>query len=95
MTIGIHCFGTIKNFNVRRILVNQGSSVDKIYCHLFNTLQLNETHLTPNVGFELQGFNGSVTKRWGYVEIIVTFGAREMARSIKTQFLVVDFPSLY
>ena len=72
------------NFDVRRILVDQGSLVDIMYTQLFNTLQLNETHLTPYMGPDLQGFNGYVTKPWGYVELIVTFGAGEMDRAIKT-----------
>ena len=68
------------NFDVRRILVDQGSSVDIMYSQLFSTLQLDESHLTPYVGSDLQGFNGAVTWPWGYVELIVTFRAAETAR---------------
>ncbi|MCI51583.1 hypothetical protein A2U01_0072827, partial [Trifolium medium] len=32
---------------------------------------------------------------WGYVDLIVTFGCEETAKSIKVKFLVVDCPSLY
>ncbi|XP_058782841.1 uncharacterized protein LOC131657461 [Vicia villosa] len=35
------------NFDVCRILVDQGSSVDIMYSQLFKTLQLNDSHLTP------------------------------------------------
>ena len=73
----------MENFDVRRILVDQGSSVDIMYSQLFSTLQLDETHLTPYVGSDLQGFNGAVTKLWGYVELIITFGVAEITRSIK------------
>ena len=66
-----------------------------MYSQLFSTLQLDESHLMPYVGSDLQGFNGAVTRPWGYVELIVTFGAAETARSIKVQFLVIDCPSLY
>ena len=41
------------NFDVQRILVDQGSSVDIMYTQLFTTLQLNETHLTPYMGSDL------------------------------------------
>ena len=51
----------LANFDVKRILVDQGSSIDIIYSQLFTILQLNETHLTPYVYSDLQGFNGSVT----------------------------------
>ncbi|MCI65730.1 hypothetical protein A2U01_0086988, partial [Trifolium medium] len=35
------------NFEVRRVLVDPGSSVDIMYAHLFKTLQLDERNLTP------------------------------------------------
>ncbi|GAU44610.1 hypothetical protein TSUD_241030 [Trifolium subterraneum] len=59
------------------------------------TLQLDESHLTPYLGSDLQGFNEATTKPWGYVDLIVTFGQNETAKSIKVKFLVVDCPSLY
>ncbi|GAU33418.1 hypothetical protein TSUD_21110 [Trifolium subterraneum] len=56
---------------------------------------LNESHLTPYVGSDLQGFNGATTKPWGYVDLVVTFDYEETAKSIKVKFLVVDCSSLY
>ncbi|CAL5202632.1 unnamed protein product [Lathyrus oleraceus] len=82
-------------FDVRRILVDEGSSVDIMYVHLFKTLKLDKTNLAPYVGSDLQGFNGATTRPWGYVELLVTFGEQETAREVKIQFLVVDCPSLY
>ncbi|MCI62807.1 hypothetical protein A2U01_0084064, partial [Trifolium medium] len=35
------------NFEVRRVLVDPGSSVDIMYARTFETLQLNERNLTP------------------------------------------------
>ncbi|GAU40231.1 hypothetical protein TSUD_270310 [Trifolium subterraneum] len=83
------------NFDVRRILVDQGSSCDIMYSGLFKVLQLTEENLVPYVGSDLQGFNGSTTKPWGYVDLIVTFGENKAMKSVKVKFLVVDFPSLY
>ncbi|MCI44712.1 hypothetical protein A2U01_0065951, partial [Trifolium medium] len=71
------------NYDVRRVLVDPGSSCNIMYAYLFQTLQLDETHLTPYVGTDLQGFNGATTKLWGYVDLIVTFGCEETAKSIK------------
>ncbi|MCI53432.1 hypothetical protein A2U01_0074679, partial [Trifolium medium] len=45
------------NFDVHRILVDQGSSCDAMYSGLFKTLQLTEQNLVPYVGADLQGFN--------------------------------------
>ncbi|MCI19278.1 hypothetical protein A2U01_0040434, partial [Trifolium medium] len=72
-----------------------GSSCDVMYSALFKTLQLTEKNLVPYIGADLQGFNGSTTKPWGYVDLIVTFGEEESTKSVKVQFLVVDCPSLY
>ncbi|GAU39181.1 hypothetical protein TSUD_372810 [Trifolium subterraneum] len=83
------------NFDVRKILVDQGSSCDIMYSGLFKVLQLTEENLVPYIGSDLQGFNGSTTKPWGYVDLIVTFGENKAMKSIKVKFLVVDCSSLY
>ncbi|MCI07470.1 hypothetical protein A2U01_0028539, partial [Trifolium medium] len=80
------------NFDVHRILVDQGSSCDVMYSGLFKTLQLTDKNLVPYVGADLQGFNGSTTKPWGYVDLIVTFDEEKAMKSVKVQFLVVDCP---
>ena len=68
------------NFDVHRVLVDEGSFVDVMYNHLFRTLQLDDTHLSPYVGSDLQGFNGSTSKPWGYVELFVTFREETVAQ---------------
>ncbi|PNX69769.1 hypothetical protein L195_g064585, partial [Trifolium pratense] len=50
------------NMDVRRVLIDPGSSCDIMYASLFRTLQLDETHLTPYMGSDLTGFNGATTK---------------------------------
>ncbi|MCI64923.1 hypothetical protein A2U01_0086181, partial [Trifolium medium] len=60
----------VANFDVRRVLVDTGSSVDIMFAHCFQTLQLSEYHLASYVGSDLQGFNGATTKPWGYVDLI-------------------------
>src|SRR3954468_9839273 len=94
-TIPLLVRARMANFDVRRVLVDEGSSVDIMYSHLFRTLQLDDSHLTPYVGSDLQGFNGATTKPWGYVELIVTFGEEEASRQVKTRFLVIDCKTLY
>ncbi|PNX62802.1 hypothetical protein L195_g061320, partial [Trifolium pratense] len=42
------------NFDVHRILVDQGSSCDVMYSSLFKTLQLSEKNLIPYVRPDLQ-----------------------------------------
>jgi hypothetical protein len=83
------------NADVRRVLIDTGDSCDIMYTSMFRTLQLTEKNLSPYVGDELYGFNGSSTQPWGYVELLVTFGEEEAKKTIKISFLVIDFPSLY
>ncbi|XP_058787909.1 uncharacterized protein LOC131662207 [Vicia villosa] len=94
-TIPLIIRARMANFDVHCILINQGSSVDIMYSHLFKTLQLNDSHLTPYVGSDLQGFNGTVTKPWGFFELIVSVGSAKSARAVKVQFLVIVCPSIY
>jgi len=66
-----------------------------MYTSLFKTVQLTEKNLSPYVGGELYGFNGSFTQPWGYVKLLVTFGEGEAKKTTTVPFLVIDCPSLY
>jgi hypothetical protein len=66
-----------------------------MYHSLFKTLQLTEKNLSPYIGNEFYGFNGSSTQPWGYVELLVTFGEKESKKTIRIPFLVIDCPSFY
>ncbi|XP_058775571.1 uncharacterized protein LOC131649834 [Vicia villosa] len=63
-TIPLLVRARMTNFDVRRILIDEGSSVDIMYSHLFQTLKPDHSHLTPYVGSDLPGFNGTTTKPW-------------------------------
>jgi len=86
---------SMANADVYRVLIDTGASCDIIYTDLFKTLQLTDKNLSPYVGNELYGFNGSSTQPWGYVELLVTFGKKEAKKTIKIPFLVIDCPFLY
>jgi hypothetical protein len=86
---------SMANADVRRVLIDIGASCDIMYTSLFKTLQLTKKNLSPYVGDELYGFNGSSAQPWGYVELLVTFGEEEAKKTIKIPFLVIDCPSLY
>jgi hypothetical protein len=75
---------SMANADVRRVLINTGSSCDIMYTSLFKTLQLTEKNLSPYVGNELYGFNGSSTQPWGYVELLVTFGKKEAKKQSRS-----------
>jgi len=81
--------------DVRRVLVDTEASCDIMYTSLFKTFQLTEKHLSPYVGGELCGFNGSSTQPWGYIQLLVTFNEGEAKKTITVPFLVINFLSLY
>jgi len=83
------------NFDVRRVLIDTGASCDIMYTGLFKTLQLTDSNLAPYLDTELYGFNGSSTKPWGYVELLVTFGEGDGAKTLRISFLVINCSSLY
>jgi len=83
------------NLDVKRVLINTWASCDIMYTELFKTLQLTKSNLAPYLDTELYGFNDSSTKPWGYVELLMTFGERDGAKTIKIPFLVIDSSYLY
>ena len=83
------------NFDVHRVLVDEGSFVNVMYNQLFRTPHLNDSYLSPYVGSDLQCFNDPISKPWGYVELMVTFGEDTATKKVKVRFLIIDCPSLY
>ncbi|XP_058726190.1 uncharacterized protein LOC131597513 [Vicia villosa] len=95
-TIPLLVRARMANFDVRRVLVNEGSSIDIMYSHLFQTLQLDDSHLTPYVGSDLQGFNGATTKPWGRVATInadIEAARRIFDASVKGLQLIAPHPA--
>ncbi|CAJ2674998.1 unnamed protein product [Trifolium pratense] len=96
-----HLNGSWENFPKALVITGGGlnkitlGSVKRKFEELENVCSLSEKNLVPYVGPDLQGFNGSTTKPWGYVDLIVTFGEEKAMKSVRTQFMVVDCPSLY
>ncbi|XP_023886378.1 uncharacterized protein LOC111998513 [Quercus suber] len=85
---------TIEGFNTRRILVNNGSSVDIIYLSVFQQLKLDPGRLRP---FEspLVSFSGDKVYPKGIVMLTVTVGSYPRQLTCQLDFLVVDCSSSY
>ncbi|XP_028122370.1 uncharacterized protein LOC114319547 [Camellia sinensis] len=85
ITVGIG-----KRFDVKRVLVDQGSAADILYYDLFRKLGLSEQHLTlaaaPLVGFNSQ-------PEWPLGRIVLPVVAR--TKTLQIEFLVINTPSPY
>ena len=84
----------IEGFNTKRVLVNNGSSVDIIYLSAFQQLKVDPKRLRP---FEspLVSFSGDKVYPRGIVTLTVTAGLHPLQVINKHNFLVVNSPSSY
>lgn len=66
---------TIKGkFDIFQSLIDCGSFCDIMYSNLFENMGLEKVSLWPYEYFDLHLFNGTTTRLWGYVEMIVFVG---------------------
>ena len=79
---------------VHRVLVNQGSSADVMFCSTFNKLQLSPDQLRPYTGC-LYGFAGDQVKVQGHLEPRTTFTDGFASRTENIRYLVVNASSAY
>ena len=85
---------TIEGFNTKRILVDNGSSVDIIYLPAFQQLKLDPGRLRP-FDSPLVSFSGDRVYPKGIVTLTVTVGTYLKRLTRQLDFLVVDCPSSY
>ena len=84
----------IEGFNIRRILVDNGSSVNIIYLSAFQQLKLDPGRLSL-FDSPLVSFNGDQVYPKGIVTLTVTVGTHLRQLTCQLDFLVVDYPSSY
>ena len=84
----------IEGFNTKRILVDNGSSVDINYLPTFQQLKVDPKRLHP---FEssLVSFSGDRVYPKGIVTLTITVGTHLRQLTRQLDFLVVDCPSSY
>ncbi|MCI09265.1 hypothetical protein A2U01_0030349, partial [Trifolium medium] len=89
---------TMACHDVSSVLIDQGSSCNVMYQELFERLGLKKKNLHSYEGTDLQGFNGSIIRPWGFINLPFTFENKEIRNSKKTvtvQFLVIQCNSVY
>ncbi|XP_064947796.1 uncharacterized protein LOC135598185 [Musa acuminata AAA Group] len=84
----------IANAQVRRVMVDTGSSADILYFDAFQKLGLAKESLRP-VGSALTGFTGDSISPLGAITLPLTLGIPPRSKTVMTTFLVVDLPMAY
>ena len=84
----------IEGFNTKRILIDNGSSVDIIYFPAFQQLRLDPKRLRP-FDSPLVSFSGDRVYPRGIVTLTVTARTYPVQLTKQVDFLVVDYPSSY
>ncbi|GJR72747.1 hypothetical protein Tco_0085112 [Tanacetum coccineum] len=85
----------VEGYLVRRIYVDEGSSVEVMFEHCFENFSpkikamLRETHT------DLVGFVGEVSKQLGKIKLEVCFGNGGLCRKTSMKFIMVRAPSPY
>ncbi|KAM1475312.1 hypothetical protein ACFX2I_031231 [Malus domestica] len=84
----------IANFEVRRILVDMGTSVNIMFAEAFRAHNVAE-HLLDNSISHLISFSGDIVQPLGSIHLPFTIGTGPYTATITTNFLVVDCPTTY
>ena len=84
----------IAGYDVKRVLLDQGSSADLIYGDAFEQFGFTDNDLLPYDG-SLVGFSGEKVMVRGYIELETVFGVGTSAKKLKIRFLVVKCTSPY
>nr|XP_018677422.1 PREDICTED: uncharacterized protein LOC108952025 [Musa acuminata subsp. malaccensis] len=84
----------VANAQVRRIMVDTGSSADILYFDAFQKLGLARESLSPMCS-TLTGFTGDSISPLGAVTLPLTLGTPSRSKTVMTTFLVVDLPTAY
>ena len=84
----------LENFAVKKVLIDQGSSVDIIYWKTFQQLQIPAEELIP-YDEPIYGFSGERVPTRGYVDLHTTFGEGRQTRTIQVRYLIVDAHTSY
>ncbi|KAM2350292.1 hypothetical protein ACFX1X_013715 [Malus domestica] len=84
----------IANFEVRRILVDTGASVNIMFVEAFRALNVAE-HLLDRSISPLISISGDIVQPLGSIHLPFTIGTDLYTATITTNFLVVDCPTAY
>jgi len=84
----------VESFAVKKVLIDQGSSVDILYWKTFNKLQIPPADLTPH-DEPIYGFSGERVPTKGYIDLHTTFGEGRQTKTIPICYMVVEAHTSY
>ncbi|XP_075497188.1 uncharacterized protein LOC142534150 [Primulina tabacum] len=84
----------VANYDILRVFVDSGSSVNVIFKDVFAQMDLQGFHLEA-VETALFGFAGHVVYPEGEIVLPLTLGSQDLKKTVMTSFTVVDSPSSY
>ncbi|GFZ00949.1 hypothetical protein Acr_14g0005840 [Actinidia rufa] len=84
----------IANFNVQRILIDNGSSADILFISAFEKMKVGPDKLHP-FHTPLVEFGGNKTHPLGWINLPITLGTEPHQTTVWQDFIVVDCPSPY
>nr|XP_017233146.1 PREDICTED: uncharacterized protein LOC108207198 [Daucus carota subsp. sativus] len=84
----------IGNSSVKRVLVDNGASVDILFYDAYEKMGYSDTQLTPS-DMPIYGFNNGETKIEGMIQLPVTMGTEPRQATCMLNFLVVKASSTY
>jgi hypothetical protein len=84
----------IGNFNIHRVLVDNGSSADILFLPAFKKMEIEQKRVVP-APTPLVGFTGEKVLPVGTISLPLTAGSAPREKTVMTDFLVVDRPSAY
>ncbi|XP_021822805.1 uncharacterized protein LOC110764199 [Prunus avium] len=84
----------IAKFDVGRILIDTGSSVNVIFADAFKELGIDDSQVNRQLS-PLLSFSGDLVQPIGSVSLPISFGTAPRRTMVYDQFLVVDCPTAY
>jgi len=84
----------IENYVVKKVLVDQGSSVDILYWATYQKLQLPDTAMVP-YDEPIYGFSGEQVSTHDYSDLHTVFRDGAQTKTIPIRFLIVNAPTSY
>ncbi|XP_075515337.1 uncharacterized protein LOC142549976 [Primulina tabacum] len=84
----------VANYDILRVFVDSGSSVNVIFKYAFMQIDLQGYHL-KTVETALFGFAGHVVYPGGEIVLLLTLGSQDLKKTVMTSFTMVDSPSSY